>query len=187
MRLITLVAACLIACLPVATTRATEADPIDHDESSAFLIGSAGTFALVEEFAYPWLLGLQYRGRPRTSWRLRPGVGVDAGRDDMLFLYADVARDFGLPRDWLVTLSLGAGWFANGEAIGANYDLEFKSGLALARRLRSGARAGVAVYHISNGGLEHPNNGSEALVLFFAWPLGRQGLSPLGTVPSPSP
>mgnify|MGYP006314465367 FL=1 len=173
MRRITLVAACLIACLPVATTRATEADPIDDDESTAYLIGSAGTFALVDEFDYPWLLGVQYRGRPRTSWRLRPGFGVDAGRDDMLFLYADVARDFGLPRDWLVTLSLGAGWFANGEAIGANYDLEFKSGLALARRLASGARAGIAVYHISNGGLEHPNNGSEALVLFFAWPLGR--------------
>ena len=84
-----------------------------------------------------------------------------------------MARDFNLPRDWLVTLSLGAGWFANGEAIGANYDLEFKSGLALARRLASGARAGVAVYHISNGGLAHPNNGSEALVLFFAWPPGR--------------
>ena len=178
MRRITLVAACLIACLPVATTRATAADPIAHDESTAFLIGSAGTFALVDEFDYPWLLGVQYRGRPRTSWRLRPGVGVDAGRDDMLFLYADVARDFGLPRNWLVTLSLGAGWFANGEAIGANYDLEFKSGLALARRLASGARAGIAVYHISNGGLEHPNNGSEALALFFAWPLGRQGLSP---------
>ena len=96
MRRITIVAACLIACLPVATTRATEADPIAHDESTALLIGSAGTFALVDEFDYPWLLGVQYRGRPRTSWRLRPGFGVDAGRDDMLFLYADVARDFGL-------------------------------------------------------------------------------------------
>ncbi len=187
MRRITLMAACLIACLPVAAARATEAGPIARDETTAFLIGSAGTFALVDEFDYPWLLGAQYRGRPRTSWRLRPGVGVDAGRDDMLFLYADLARDFGLPRDWLVTLSFGGGWFANGEAIGANYDVEFKSGLALARRLASGARAGVAVYHISNGGLEHPNNGSEALVLFFAWPLSRQGLSPQGTVPSRSP
>jgi len=172
-RRITIAAACLFACLPVAMTQATEAGASAHDDATAFLIGSAGTFALVEEFDYPWLMGVQYRGRPHTDWRLRPGIGVDAGRDDMLYLYADVARDFGLPRDWLVTLSLGAGWFANGEAIGANYDLEFKSGLALARRLASGARAGVAVYHISNGGLEHPNNGSEALVLFFAWPLGR--------------
>ena len=173
MRRITIVAACLFACLPVELTHAAGADATVHDDATAFLIGSAGTFALVDEFDYPWLLGVQYRGRTRTDWRLRPGFGVDAGRDDLLYVYADVARDFGLPRDWLLTLSLGAGWFANGEAIGANYDLEFKSGLALARRLASGGRAGVAVYHISNGGLEHPNNGSEALVLFFAWPPGR--------------
>ncbi len=173
MRRITVVAACLFACLPVALTQATEAGASAPDDATAFLIGSAGTFALVDEFDYPWLLGVQYRGRPRTSWRLRPGIGVDAGRDDLLYLYADVARDFELSRGWLVTLSLGGGWFANGEAIGANYDLEFKSGLALARRLASDARAGVAVYHISNGGLDHPNNGSEALVLFLAWPLGR--------------
>jgi hypothetical protein len=172
-RRITTAVACLLACLPVAVTHAAEAGSTAHDDATAFLVGSAGTFALVDEFDYPWLLGVQFRGRPRTGWHLRPGLGVDAGRDDMLYLYADVARDFGLPRDWLVTLSVGAGWFANGEAIGANYDLEFKSGLALARRLASGARAGVAVYHLSNGGISHPNNGSEALVLFVAWPLGR--------------
>jgi len=45
------------------------------------------------------------------------------------------------------------------------------------RRLSSGGHAGVAVYHYSNGGLDHPNYGSEALVLFLAWPVGRQGLS----------
>jgi len=172
-RRITIMAACLLACLPVASAHATEAGPIVRDDATALLIGSAGTSALVEEFDYPWLLGAQYRGRPRTSWHLRPGFGVDAGRDDILYLYADAARDFGLPQHWLVTLSLGAGWFANGESIGANSDLEFKSGLALARRLASGARAGIAIYHFSNGGLSQPNNGSEALVLFFAWPLGR--------------
>jgi lipid A 3-O-deacylase len=172
-RRITTAVACLLACLPVAVAHATEAAATGRDDSTAFVVGSAGTFALVDELGYRWLLGVQYRGRPRTGWHLRPGLGVDAGHDDMLYLYADAARDFGLSRDWLVTLSLGAGWFANGEAIGANYDLEFKSGLALARRLASDARAGVAVYHVSNGGISHPNDGSEALVLFVAWPLRR--------------
>ena len=84
MRRITIAVACLFACLPVAFTHATEAGPIDHDDATGFLIGSAGTFALVDEFDYPWLLGVQYRGRARTDWRLRPGFGVDAGRDDLL-------------------------------------------------------------------------------------------------------
>ena len=175
---ISALAACLIACLPLASLPAGAAEPgASEADTRAQVIGSAGTFALVNEFDYPWLAGVQYRGRPWGGWRLRPGLGVDAGRDNMLYLYADMARDFALPRDWLVTLSLGAGWFANGETIGTNYDFEFKSGFALARRLSSGGHAGVAVYHYSNGGLDHPNYGSEALVLFLAWPVGRQGLS----------
>ena len=137
------------------------------------LIAAAGTFALVEQYDYPPLLGAQYRGRPRTGWRLRPGLGIDAGRDSMVYAYADLSRDFLLPRRWVVTLSLAAGWFANGEQIGADYDLEFKTGVALARRLASGARLGMAVHHFSNGGLDGANNGSEALVLFLALPLSR--------------
>jgi hypothetical protein len=104
---------------------------------------------------------------------LRPGLGADAGADDLLFVYADVARDFALPRQWFVTLSFGGGWFANGERVGADFDLEFRSGIAVARRLASGARLGLAGYHISNGGLERPNYGAEALVLFLALPVRR--------------
>jgi hypothetical protein len=70
-----------------------------------------------------------------------------------------------------MTLSLAAGWFLNGDGIGANEQLEFMSGIAFARQLASGVRLGLAGYHISNGGLAHPNNGSEALVLFVAVPV----------------
>jgi hypothetical protein len=49
--------------------------------------------------------------------------------------------------------------------------LQFRSGLAVSRRLENGARVGLAGHHISNGGLSSPNNGTEALVLFLALPL----------------
>jgi hypothetical protein len=159
----------------MAVPRAGAADepPATAIRQAPELIASAGTFALVEQYDYPPLLGVQYRGRPRTGWRLRPGLGVDAGRDSMLYVYADLSRDFMLPRRWAVTLGLAAGWFANGEQIGADYDLEFKTGIALSRRLASGGRVGLAVHHFSNGGLDGANNGSEALVLFLALPLSR--------------
>jgi hypothetical protein len=137
----------------------------------AWVIGSAGTFALVEEFDYPYYVGLQYRSTPRTSWALMPGVGVAGGPDGMGYFYADLARDFTLPRRWTMTLSLAGGYFLNGDAIGVNEQLEFQSGIAFARPLSNGVRLGLAGYHISNGGLEHPNNGTEALVLFVAMPL----------------
>ena len=156
--------------LPLAAARAADAGqpvPVANPK----VIGSAGTFALVEEFGYPYLVGLQYRSTPRTSWALMPGAGMAGGPDGIGFFYADVAHDFTLPRRWTLTLSLAGGLFLNGDAIGANEQLEFQSGIAFARQLENGVRVGLAGYHISNGGLEHPNNGSEALVLFLAVPV----------------
>jgi len=157
---------------PLAAARAADAGE-SAPEASPRVIGSAGTFALVEEFGYPYLVGLHYRSTPRTPWALMPGVGVAGGPDGMGYFYADVAHDFALPRRWTMTLSLAGGLFLNGDAIGANEHLEFMSGIAFARELASGVRLGLAGYHISNGGLAHPNNGSEALALFVAVPVSR--------------
>jgi hypothetical protein len=57
--------------------------------------------------------------------------------------------------------------------VGADFDLEFRSGIAVTRRLASGARLGLAGYHVSNGGLHRPNNGAETLVLFLTLPVRR--------------
>jgi len=156
--------------LPLAAARAAEAGPPDSG-ATPWIIGSAGTFALVEQYGYPYLVGLQYRSTPRTPWALMPGIGLAGGPDGMGYFYADLAHDFALPRRWTVTLSLAAGLFLNGDAVGANEHLEFQSGIAVARELANGVRVGLAGYHISNGGLEHPNNGTEALVVFLAVPV----------------
>jgi hypothetical protein len=159
----------LALALPLAAARAADAG-LSAPGTNPWVIGSAGTFALVEEFGYPYLVGLQYRSTPRTSWALMPGVGLAGGPDGMGYFYADLAHDFALPRRWTMTLSLAGGYFLNGDGIGTNEQLEFMSGIAFARGLSSGVRLGLAGYHISNGGLAHPNNGSEALALFVAVP-----------------
>jgi lipid A 3-O-deacylase len=160
----------LALALPLAVARAADAG-LSASEANPWVIGSAGTFALVEEFGYPYLVGLQYRSTPRTSWALMPGAGLAGGPDGMGYFYADLAHDFALPRRWTMTLSLAGGCFLNGDGIGANEQLEFMSGIAFARELASGVRLGLAGYHVSNGGLAHPNNGSEALALFVAVPV----------------
>lgn len=173
MRLITAVAACLLACAPACAAPADASGPVAGTDDGPFLIASAGRFILVDQVDDPHLIGLQYRGVPRTAWALRPGLGADAGAEDLLFVYADVARDFGLPRRWFVTVSCGGGWFANGDRVGADFDLEFRSGIAVTRRLASGSRLGLAGYHVSNGGLHRPNKGAETLVLFLTLPVRR--------------
>ena len=173
MRLITAVAACLLARAPASAAPVDASGPVAADDDGPLLIASAGRFVFDDELSDPYLVGLQYRGAPRTGWALRPGIGAEAGAEDLLFVYADVAREFALPRQWFVTLSFGGGWFANGERVGADFDLEFRSGIAVARRLASGARLGLAGFHVSNGGLDRPNYGAEGLVLFLALPVRR--------------
>ena len=95
--------------LPLAAARAADAG-LSASGANPWVIGSAGTFALVEEFGYPYLVGLQYRSTPRTSWALMPGVGLAGGPDGMGYFYADAAHAFALSRRWTMTLSLAAGW-----------------------------------------------------------------------------
>ena len=101
--------------LPLAAARAAGSGQ-PAPGANPWVIGSAGTFALVEQYAYPFLVGLQYRATPRTSWALLPGVGMAGGPEGMGDLYADVAHDFAPRRRWTMTLSLAAGYFLNGDS-----------------------------------------------------------------------
>ena len=171
MRPLSALAAGLVACvLPLATVAGTGPAP---GADAPVLIGSVGVFALLDDYDYPLLGGLQYRGRPRTDWALRPGVGLLAGEGGMTYLFADLAHDFALPRQWTATLSLGFGWFDDGDGIDVVDAREFQTVLAVSRRLANGARIGLAASHISNGSLSSPNKGTETLAVFVALPVSR--------------
>ena len=166
----------------VAAAQAAEsrADSVPQEvvpSQPAQLVGSpsvlfaAGVFALVEAFDYPYSVGATYVARPMTTWRLAPGAGFAVGPDGIAFMYLDVRRDFALGDRWYVTPSLASGWFINGDVIGPHDHLEFQSGIMFARRFDNGLRLGLAGLHISNGGLHHPNNGTEAVLLTLQVPL----------------
>jgi hypothetical protein len=174
MRCLTVLAAGLIAALSAAMPPAVAAGSTPAPVQDApVLIGSAGAFAILDDFGEPLLLGLQYRARPYTRLDLRPGVGLLYGQDGQSYLFADLAHDWQLPHRWVATLSFGFGWFNNGDDIEVVDAREFQTVLALSRRLANGGRVGLSTSHISNGGLSSPNRGTETLALFYALPLGR--------------
>ena len=156
------------------------ADPVRPDEAPVAAARDAGTpsalfaagvFALVEDYDYPYSVGVTFVARPLTAWRLAPGAGFATGPDGIAFMYVDVRRDFALGERWFFTPSLATGWFINGDVIGPRDHLEFQSGIQFARRFDNGLRLGLAGLHISNGGLEHPNNGTEAVLVTLQMPL----------------
>jgi hypothetical protein len=170
MRPLTALAASLIATLTAGTVIAADVPAATRDAPA--LIGSAGAFAILDDFGAPLLLGLQYRGRPCTRLDLRPGIGLLYGEDGQSYLFADLAHDWQLSDRWVATLSFGFGWFNNGDDIEVVDAREFQTVLALSRRLTNGGRVGISGSHISNGGLSSPNRGTETLALFYAFPVG---------------
>jgi len=64
----------------------------------------------------------------------------------------------------------GAGVFDDSADIELGNTLEFRSGIELAYQFRNKVRMGVALFHLSNGGIGGDNPGTEALVFSVSIP-----------------
>lgn len=132
--------------------------------SSASLIAGVGASHL-RRFDRSTTVRLEYRHADVLPWRVQPFAGVDAGEDRSVYVFAGVLRSVALGSRLQFTPSVGAGHFTEGEFV-LGYPLEFRSGLELSVRLADPLSIGVAVHHVSNGGLGRLNPGSEQVVVF---------------------
>ena len=174
MRLITALAACLLAVesRPSAAL-AVEGGPVPPDDDDGpFAIAAVGRFVLVDRWttrtdrpAVP--------GSPSTGWALRPGLGADAGADDLVVRLRRRGRDFALPRALVRDAELRRRLVRQRRRVGADFAWSSGAGSRWHAGWRRARRLGLAVYHVSNGGLDRPNHGAEALVLFLAVPVRR--------------
>ena len=119
----------------------------------------------------PEVLKLEFRLRPGTRWRLAPTIGAARSGNGANFVFAALERDFLIGDNWAVIPSFGLGSFSDGEDVKLGHSLEFRSGIKTAFRFNNGWRAGIALFHLSNGGLSDRNPGTEPLFLFVAVPL----------------
>jgi hypothetical protein len=76
---------------------------------------------------------------------------------------------FGNP--FVVTLSIGPGYFYRGKGKDLGYPMEVRSSIELAYKFKSHARLGTQFYHLSNASFSPRNPGVECLLLFYAIPL----------------
>lgn len=131
---------------------------------------NAGRVGVLDESA-PWRYGIEYRFSPIGEWQIRPTIGVAQADDDSSFLYLEGKRDFRLSTSWLLTPGFGIGSFDGRRDLRLGHTIEFRSGVELAYRFSGAERIGVAVYHVSNGGISESNPGTEAVVLSLSIPV----------------
>jgi len=152
--------------------------PFDDDgykiKEHTMLNITVGQVGILDNLDGPQRYGLEYRFKSFAGpygFRLIPAIGAAGARNGARFFYSDLRHDFYLNRHWLVIPSFGIGVFKDGNDLHLGDTAEFRSGLEFAYRFNKGYRAGLAIFHLSNGGISSTNPGTEALVFSFSIPI----------------
>ena len=103
---------------------------------------------------------------------LKPFIGYNHTTDDASYSYFGLSADlfFGDCKCYIVTPTLAAGWYINGDEIRLGHKVEFRSGGDIYYRFKNNVRIGVGFYHISNAGLGDSNPGAEQAILKYQIP-----------------
>jgi hypothetical protein len=103
---------------------------------------------------------------------IRPLIGFLGTDQSAYYAYFGLTTDlyFLKCKCILLSPSLAAGYYEDGDQIRLGHALEFKSGADLSYKFKNNMRVGVGVYHISNAGIGYRNPGSEQVVLKYHIP-----------------
>lgn len=135
---------------------------------------TAGQVGIFDNLDGPQRYGLEYRFKSFAGpWGFRfiPAIGAATSNNGANFVYTDLRHDFYMSDRWLLIPSFGLGVFRNSSEIDLGNNLEFRSGLELAYQFHNYVRAGVAIFHLSNGGISSHNPGTESLVFSVCIPM----------------
>jgi lipid A 3-O-deacylase len=159
---------------------ASAADPpVEPEPMVSFSAGKLGVFNQIGD---SFEAGAAYRFRPFGRWALAPALGFLVHDDGTYFIYAELRRDFWLTERWVLVPSFGGGFFEKGE-LSLGHNIEFRSGLELGYRFDNEWRVGLALFHLSNGGIGDRNPGTEALVLSATAPMRSRSATGRTTAP----
>ena len=101
-------------------------------------------------------------------WGLRPTMQLLVIDDSGYYLGMGILKDFFINKDWTCGLGFSAGFAHDSKESNAlDYDLEFYSRAFLSRQVNVSNSLRLEFGHISNGGLDETNPGTEPLMLFW--------------------
>ena len=104
--------------------------------------------------------------------KLRPLGGLMATSNGAYYGYAGLVADFELSDRIIFSPSFAPGiYIKGGSAKKLGHWIEFRSMAELSYKLDSGARLGLAIYHLSNASLDDFNPGTEVISLSYTVPV----------------
>tara|TARA_E500000178_G_C16780757_1_gene643493 strand:+ start:77 stop:643 length:567 start_codon:yes stop_codon:yes gene_type:complete len=103
---------------------------------------------------------------------IKPLVGYNYTSKEAHYGYFGLSADlfFGDCKCFIVTPTLAAGWYIDGDEIRLGHKIEFRSGGDIYYRFKNNVRVGVGFYHISNAGIGESNPGAEQAIFKYQIP-----------------
>ena len=113
---------------------------------------------------------LEWRGR-KIFWIFKPFVGAIGTSDAAIYGYGGFLTDFFFGRRIVVSPSIAAGLYEDGDGKDLGSIIEFRSGLEIGWRFDNRSRLSAMVYHISNASISDNNPGTEVFSIGYSFPL----------------
>ena len=139
-------------------------------EDLGFLALGAGYYDVYQKKHKATEFRAEYRSGEKI-WIFKPLLGVMGTSDTAIYGYGGFLVDVFFGRRFVLTPSLSAGYYENGDGRDLGYGLEFRSSIEFSYRFDNRARLGLAFYHLSNANLGDFNPGTEVLSVLYSIPL----------------
>ncbi len=141
-------------------------------EDPAFLTLGVGAFDVIRNDNSAGDFRIEYR-HDDDLFYLKPWAGVEVTSDSAIWIGAGSLVDIYFGNRVVLTGSVGAGYYNNGDGPDLGYALEFRSGVELGYRFDNYSRLSVGFSHISNADLGDRNPGTEIISVNYSIPIGR--------------
>ncbi len=134
--------------------------------------GPSGGTAPVSYKDSSTVYSIEYFFSKRVIKILKPFVGFNGTDKDAYYGYFGFSVDlyFLNCKCFIITPTLAAGWYIDGDEIKLGNRVQFRRGGDIYYRFKNNVRLGVGLYHISNAGLGDSNPGAEQAILKYQIP-----------------
>lgn len=136
-----------------------------------FLSVAIGAFDLVQDHDKATEFRVEYRSDQKI-WLVKPFVGLMGTTDSAIYGYGGFLLDVYFGKRWVLTPSLAAGYYDEGDGLDLGHEVEFRSSIELSYRFDNRSRLGISFYHLSNASISDDNPGTEVLSIVYSIPLG---------------
>lgn len=114
---------------------------------------------------------VEYRAGEPCFWEIKPFIAGHINSDGGIYGLGGIYGDIPLSPEWTLTPSFGAGLYSDGDSKDLGHVIELRTQLELGYNFQNGSRLTGGLAHISNGGLDDHNPGTEVLSFNYYVPL----------------